>query len=89
MAHVVASVISLAASYIGQKIYTFEARDQNRKYGARFLIATTLIAGSQFLIVLGLSEYTDSSDFLILFVATVYYPATSFLIHSFWTFKQT
>lgn len=88
-AHIIGYVISLAASYYGQKSFTFDIQSQHREYGPKFIIATIFLAGTQFLLVYGLANYTQVQDYIILAISTVYYPPASFLVHTFWTFKTS
>lgn len=86
-AHLLAFAISIVFSYVGQKLFTFRMRGGHRRSIWRFTIATAVIAGSQFLIVLGLRNLPI--DAAVLFaISSVYYPIASFCFHSFWTFKQ-
>jgi len=85
-AHIIASGISLIASYLGQKIFTFGVRNQYRKTGVRFAAATALLVCTQSAIVLLLDRYGVSPG-LVLLTSTLFYPPASFLIHNFWTFR--
>lgn len=86
-AHVLASAISLAASYVGQKIFTFNVRGQHRKMGFRFAVATAGLVAVQSTIVFVLSR-SDVPPQLVLLAGTLFYPPASFLIHTFWTFRE-
>lgn len=85
-AHIVASAISLAASYLGQKIFTFQIRGQHRQMGTRFLIATALLVATQSALVYVLDRAGVEAR-LVLMASTLYYPPASFLLHTFWTFQ--
>lgn len=85
-AHGIASGISLIASYLGQKIFTFGVRSQYRKTGLRFAAATAFLVCAQTAIVLLLDQF-GSSPGLILLTSTLFYPPASFLLHNFWTFR--
>lgn len=89
LVHVMAYGISMLASYFGQKIYTFGIAQQHRAYGPRFVLANVFLTATQFMIVAGLSAYSQLSDYVVLTLGAVYFPAASFLIHTFWTFRTT
>ncbi len=40
VAHAIAYVVSILASYIGQKIFTFGVRGEHKRLGPRFVAAT-------------------------------------------------
>ena len=85
-AHTIALTISLLASYVGQKIFTFGVRGGHQRTGPRFAIATAGLVSVQYLLVLGF-QAVGPSDYVTLWVSTLFYPPASFLIHTFWTFK--
>lgn len=85
-AHIIASAISLIASYMGQKIFTFGVRSQHREMGPRFALATAGLVTVQSVLVFGLSRAAVDPQ-LVLTASTVFYPPSSFLIHTFWTFR--
>ena len=85
-AHAVASAISLAASYLGQKIFTFQIRGQHREMGARFVIATALLVSTQSAIVFVLDQ-AGVDPRIVLLISTLFYPPASFILHTFWTFR--
>ena len=85
--HVVAYLVSVLASYIGQKFYTFGIIDQNRKYGARFILANLVLMVTQLALVIGLVLHSPLNGYAVLTVSALYFPAASFLIHTFWTFR--
>lgn len=84
VAHIVASVVSLVFSYVGQKIVTFGIRGEHRRMGPRFAIATAGLLVFQFCLV-WLASRLGASDGLALILNTIIYPPTSFLVHSVWT----
>lgn len=85
-AHAVASGISLAASYLGQKIFTFGIRGQHRQMGTRFAVATALLVATQSILVLSL-DHAGIDPSIVLLASTLFYPPASFLLHTFWTFR--
>lgn len=85
-AHIVAFGVSLLASYLGQKIFTFGIRGNNRRNLPRFAIATAAIALVQLVLVAGL-EHAGIDPKLTLLVSALYYPPASFLVHNLWTFR--
>lgn len=85
-AHIVAYGVSLLASYLGQKIFTFGIRGNNRRNLPRFVIATAAIASVQLVLVAGL-EHAGIDPKLTLLASTLYYPPASFLVHNLWTFR--
>ena len=85
--HVVAYLVSVLASYIGQKFYTFGIVDQNRKYGARFILANLALMMTQLALVIALDLYSPLNGYAVLTFSALYFPAASFLIHTFWTFR--
>lgn len=85
-AHVFASAISLAASYAGQKVFTFGVRGQHRAMGLRFAIATAGLVTVQSALVFALSRCGLPAH-QVLLASTLYYPPASFLTHTFWTFR--
>ncbi|MFH1518463.1 MAG: GtrA family protein [Pseudomonadota bacterium] len=87
IAHTVAYAISLFASYLGQKIFTFGIRGEHRRNGTRFMIATVILASIQALLVWGLDSL-GVPEKLTLLASTLYYPPASFLLHTFWTFRK-
>ena len=87
--HVVAYLVSVLASYIGQKVYTFGIIDQNRKYGARFILANLILMVTQLTLVIGLVLYSPLNEYAVLTVSALYFPAASFLIHTLWTFRAS
>ena len=87
ISHVLAFAVSIVVSYLGQKMFTFRVRGEHRRSAWRFAIATGVIAGTQFLVVLGLQKL--ALDPAVLFaISSVYYPIASFFVHSFWTFRS-
>ncbi|MEM9412115.1 MAG: GtrA family protein [Planctomycetota bacterium] len=87
LAHTIALVVSLGLSYIGQKVFTYGIRKDHRRVGTRFVIATTLIVVGQYALVYSLN-LARLSDSLTILISTIYYPPTSFLVHTFWTFTK-
>lgn len=85
-AHVIAYVVSIVFSYVGQKIFTFGVRGGHRRMGPRFLAATAVLAATQFVLVTVL-KHGGAADILTLAASTVYYPIASFFVHTFWTFR--
>ena len=86
-AHVIASASSLVFSYAGQKIFTFRIKGGHRRLGPRFVIATLIVVALQTLIVWTLSRIGVSAD-LTLLAGIVFYPPASYIIHTFWTFRN-
>ena len=86
--HAVASAISLAVSYFGQKIFTLGIAGDHARRGARFLAATALLVVVQSLLVIGL-DAARAPDHIIFLASTAFYPPASYLIHTFWTFRRT
>lgn len=85
-AHIVAFLVSIIASYFGQKILTFRVRGAHKRNLTRFAIATGLIAALQLAIVSGLKMM--ALDVTVIFaISSVYYPVASFLTHWLWTFR--
>ena len=87
-AHVVAFVVSIVASYFGQKLVTFRVKGRHRRNASRFVIATAGIAAVQFGLVAYL-KFMNLDPFFIFLVSSLYYPIASFIVHSLWTFRQT
>lgn len=85
-AHVIASGISLLASYIGQKTFTFGVYGQHREMGLRFTLATAGLVATQSVLVFGLS-WAGVESHIVLLISTLFYPPSSFLVHTFWTFR--
>jgi putative flippase GtrA len=85
-AHIIAYGVSLLASYIGHKIFTFGIRGDNRRNLFRFVTATAVIALVQLGLVAGL-EHARIDPKLTLLISTFYYPLASFLVHNLWTFR--
>lgn len=85
-AHVAAYVISLLASYLLQKAITFRIKGDYFRTGAKYLIATALIAGMHFLLVVCLNHF-GLNPRITLLAGACFYPAASFVIHSVWTFR--
>lgn len=86
VAHIVGYAISIVCSYLGQKIFTFRVRRQHMRSGSRFLIATACVAAAQYVLVLALG-YTQLSPEFIVIISALFYPAASFTVHTFWTFR--
>lgn len=86
IAHLVAYGVSLLTSYIGQKIFTFGIRGDNRRNLPRFMTATGAIALVQLALVAGL-EHARIDPKVTLLVSTLYYPPASFVVHNLWTFQ--
>lgn len=87
-AHAMASAISLAASYLGQKILTFNIRGRHREMGARFALATAGLVLVQSIGVFLLAQSGINAQ-LTLLASTLFYPPASFLTHTFWTFRSS
>lgn len=85
--HLIAQVLSLLASYLGHKNFTFQVQGSHALTGARFALTTLILAGSQSLLVSWLDSTALAKEVLIA-VSTLYYPATSLLLHSLWTFRE-
>lgn len=85
-AHSIAYVISILASYAGQKVFTFGIRGQHRRNMPRFIIATIGLAVTQFLLV-ALLEFLKVDPRITLAISTLYYPPASFVVHNLWTFR--
>lgn len=86
-AHWLGFAVSIVFSYLAQKAVTFRVKGEHRRSVSRFVIATAVIAGTQFLVILGLRLFL--LDPAILFaISSAYYPVASFIIHSLWTFKR-
>lgn len=85
-AHVIAYAVSILASYLGQKIFTFGVRGDHRRNGPRFILATAFIAAIQFGLVM-LCKRLGASDLTTIVISTLYYPLASFVVHTFWTFR--
>ena len=88
ISHSIAYIISLLASYLGQKIFTFEIRGQHKRNFSRFVLATIGLAVVQFLLVAVL-EVLKVDPKVIIIVSTLYYPPASFIVHNLWTFKES
>ncbi|MEP0313258.1 GtrA family protein [Hyphomonas sp.] len=85
-AHIVASVVSLVVSYIGQKKFTFRVRGGHRRVGARFIIGTAIVVAGQSFVV-WLLDLLGLTPNLTLLAGILFYPLASYIIHSFWTFR--
>ncbi len=85
--HIISSAISLCASYLGQKRFTFGVRGQHREMGLRFILATAGLVTAQSLLVFALSKAGVEAR-LVLLASTLFYPPSSLLVHTFWTFRQ-
>lgn len=86
-AHFVAFAVSIVFSYIGQKIFTFRVKGEHKRSVSRFVLATAVIAGIQFLLLLWLKALAVPTAVLFA-ISSVYYPIASFIIHSLWTFRR-
>lgn len=86
-AHSIAYVASILASYLGQKIFTFQIRGQHRRNAPRFIVANVMLAVVQFAIVAVMQVMGVDDQFVVVFV-TLTYPPASFLLHNLWTFKK-
>lgn len=86
-AHLVAYAVSLLASYLAQKRITFGVRRQHGTYLLRFAMATAVLGLAAYLLVVFLEDL-DLAEHWIISVNTLVYPAGSFLMHHFWTFRD-
>jgi putative flippase GtrA len=85
-AHIIGTAVSLVASYLGQKLFTFRVRGGHRRAGVRFVVGTAIVVAGQSLVVWLLDQSGFRPD-LALLAGIVFYPPASYLIHSFWTFR--
>ena len=88
LSHTIAVIISLIASYVGQKVFTFRVSDQHARYGTRFLIATGGIVLAQFVLVFALRE-AGIAPLLIFLASSLFYPVASLILHWSWTFRTS
>lgn len=88
LAHTIAVIISLFASYIGQKVFTFRRNSEHARYGSRFLIATGGIVLAQYALVFALRE-AGLAPLLIFLASSAFYPVASLAVHWSWTFRTS
>lgn len=84
--HSIAYIISILASYFGQKVFTFQIRGNHSRNGPRFVIATIALAVTQFALVAALNVARVPETWTLL-ASTLFYPPASFMVHTFWTFR--
>ncbi len=87
-AHAIASAVSLVASYYGQKIFTFQISGDHARRGPRFIIATGILVTVQSGMVF-LMDGLGLDPNITLTASTLFYPPSSYLIHTFWTFRKS
>jgi putative flippase GtrA len=87
ISHLIAFAVSIVVSYFGQKLFTFRVQGEHARNVTRFAIATAGISTLQFLLVAGLNA-VRIDRVLIFLASSAFYPAASFLVHSYWTFRQ-
>jgi len=86
IAHLIGYPVSLVVSYIGRKVFTFGVRGQHRRSGPRFLIATAILAATQWGLIQALKSAGLGSTSIVV-ISAVYYPVASFFLHTLWTFR--
>lgn len=84
-AHLVAQATSLLFSYFAQKRVTFGVSGGHRRFGPRFAAATAALVAVSYALVAALDAWGLAGAWVIT-VNTVFYPAASFVTHTFWTF---
>ncbi|MEM6549702.1 MAG: GtrA family protein [Pseudomonadota bacterium] len=87
VASLIAQIISLIYSYYAQKRFTFGVAGEHKRFGPRFFVATLAILASAQTLVWFLDEQGVAATHTLL-INSIYYPAASFLVHTFWTFAK-
>jgi putative flippase GtrA len=79
--------VSIACSYLGHALYTFQQQGVAIGSGLKFAIATFVIAGGLSLLNGYLVDTQGWSVVAAALVNSGLYPAMSFLVHSVWSFS--
>lgn len=88
LSHAIASVISLIASYFGHKSFTFQIAGDHARRGPRFILATVMLVTAQSGLVLLLDRFGLDPN-LTIAASTLFYPPSSYLLHTLWTFRRS
>lgn len=86
IAHAAGTAISLAVSYLGQKIFTYQIAGRHKEAGVRFIAATAIVMTAHAALVFLLNSAGINAN-LVLLAGILFYPPASYLIHTFWTFR--
>lgn len=84
--HVIASLISIAVSYLGHSYFTFQATGP--RYVIRFAIITAVMFLASTALTFILAEVLAIKQFWTVTTVAIAYPICSFLLHNLWTFKK-
>ncbi|MEO5708067.1 MAG: GtrA family protein [Alteraurantiacibacter sp.] len=79
--------IGLVASYLGHARFTYRGSQAHRQGGPRFVAATAAIFASA-AAVQWLAVHSGMPPRLSYLLVALWYPAASFAVHHFWTFRR-